>query len=171
MIEKWKSVNGFESLYEVSNMGNVRNLRKGRLMKQHENTVGYLQVILCKNGKPYYKCVHKLVAEAFIDNPRSCNEVNHIDENKQNNNAENLAWCTHRENILHGTCIERAKKTRKENSPAQKVLAIFPDNTTHCYASAKEASEKLGISESGIRSVLCGCRMKYLGTRWFYLNR
>ncbi len=168
MKEEWKPIKDFEN-YEVSNLGRVRNSR-GHIMKLHQNQVGYYQAPMSKNGKAYLKCVHKLVAEAFIENPRGCTEVNHIDETRANNRVDNLEWCTHRENILHGTCIARAVKKRKEKHPARKVLAIFPDNSTRCFASASEASKELGIDEGGIRSVLSGCRQKHLGTRWLYMD-
>ena len=168
MKEMWKPIENFEN-YEVSNLGRVRNSR-GRIMKLHKNQVGYYQVPMSKNGKAYLKCVHKLVAQAFINNPSGYTEVNHIDENKQNNEANNLEWCTHRENILHGTCVQRATETRMKRCPARKVLAIFPDNSTRCFESASAASKELGIEESGIRSVLCGKRQRYLGTRWCYMN-
>lgn len=171
MKEKWKEIIGFEGLYEISNMGRVRNPRTGRILKLNANTVGYLQAPLTKNGKCIPKCVHKLVAEAFIKNPMHYKEVNHLDENKQNNAVNNLKWCTHRENIMYGTCIDRAKKKRKETCPPKKVLAIFQDNSTHCYNSASEASNQLGISVNGIYSVLSGNRFKYQGIRWMYLDK
>lgn len=170
MKELWKSIKEFDGLYEVSNMGQVRNSQKGNLLKPHRNTVGYLQVCLTKDNRSYFRCIHKLVAEAFVDNARHCNEVNHIDENKENNRADNLEWCTHRENIMHGTCVDRAVKTRQANRPPKKVLAIFPDNSTHCYRSVKDASKELGINEKCIRTVLSGNRHKHLGTRWLYLE-
>lgn len=168
MKESWRPIKDFEN-YEISNMGRVRN-KHGRIMKIHTNQTGYRQVPMSKDGKGYLKCVHKLVAEAFIDNPRGCTEVNHIDEDKSNNRADNLEWCTHQENILHGTCIKRAVEKRKERYPARKILAIFPDNSTRCFASASVASKELGIDESGIRTVLSGNRQKYLGTRWLYMK-
>ena len=113
MNEIWKPVVGYEGLYEVSNFGNVRSLarevcyrKNGKTIIRHVesrvlkpgNRHGYKGVGLCKNGKQKCKQVHRLVAEAFIDNPNSKQEVNHIDENTSNNHVNNLEWVTHIEN-------------------------------------------------------------------------
>lgn len=170
MNEIWKKIADFEN-YEVSNLGNVRNAKTGRIMKPHKNTVGYWQTAIHKDGKQHFKCTHKLVAEAFVDNPRHCTEVNHLDEDKNNNRADNLAWCTHKENINHGTCIKRGIEKRKERYPAKKVIAIFPNGATHCYKSASDASKQLGLNEGSIRCVLGGSKRTLNGIRWIYLDQ
>ena len=106
MIEIWKPIVGFEQLYEVSNLGNVRRIfRYGRrwigLCKPKITRDGYYESTLVKDGKP--KCIrtHRLVAQAFCENPENKAEVNHIDGNKLNNHADNLEWCTSSENQKH----------------------------------------------------------------------
>lgn len=100
-------------LYEVSNKGRVRSLRfwsnvhkksyeRIKIMKFGKNALGYCTVILTRNKIKTGKNVHRLVAEAFIDNPNNYNEVNHIDENPSNNCVENLEWCSHKYNINYG---------------------------------------------------------------------
>lgn len=105
--EIWKSIKGFEG-YEVSSIGNVRSYRckvyesiilKQRLVK------GYYSVNLYKKenkNKLYTKKIHRLIAETFIENVDNKPMVNHIDNNKTNNNILNLEWVTARENVYHG---------------------------------------------------------------------
>lgn len=114
--EYWKPVVGYEGLYEVSNWGRVKSIKFGRerILKPGTNNRGYLFVNLCKNGKKKNFRVHRLVAEAFIPNPYNLPEVNHKDENKLNNNAENLEWCDRKFNINYGTGIERRSKTQSK---------------------------------------------------------
>lgn len=96
--EIWKEIQGFEGLYAVSNKGNIKNLKTGRILAGYNNN-GYKQIIL--KGKAYK--VHRLTALAFIPNPNNLPHINHIDEDKTNNNVENLAWCTAAENIRHSS--------------------------------------------------------------------
>lgn len=115
LIEKWKPVNGYEGLYEVSNFGRVRNSAH-KIRKTQINNRGYYNVRLCKNGK-YKTClVHRLVAIAFIPNDDTSLEVNHKDENKQNNMIDNLEWVTRKENMNYGTVQERIHGHKKERS-------------------------------------------------------
>lgn len=110
MAEKWKSIQGYEGQYDVSNLGKVKSVRrkalngngyqkkKDRLLKPHINKGGYATVALCKDGKPKVFLVHRLVAIAFIPNPEGKPIVDHIDTNPLNNAVDNLRWCTQKEN-------------------------------------------------------------------------
>ena len=100
MYVEWKSINGYEGLYEISNTGQVRN-KRGRILVAHKSNNGYLHVSLSKNNIRKTKSIHKLVALHFIENINNLPQINHIDENKANNNVENLQWCTIQENIDH----------------------------------------------------------------------
>ena len=117
MIEKWRDIPEYEGIYQVSNLGNVKVLdrvvnsaikhsdkvkRIGKTLKQY-NKNGYMQVTLTINTKRKYYNVHRLVAQAFIDNPQNLPQVNHKDENKLNNNVNNLEWCTAKYNCNYGS--------------------------------------------------------------------
>ncbi len=95
--EKWKSVDGFAN-YEISNCGRVRNATTERMLKTTTNAGDYQVINLTKNGKPKLHYVHRLVAEAFVDNPEGKRCVDHIDSKRRNNNWENLRYATHTEN-------------------------------------------------------------------------
>lgn len=121
--EIWKCIKGYEGLYQVSNFGRVRSLGRwvkgkngsirfyrGRILKPGTNTFGYLFVNLFKNNKQKTITIHRLVAEAFIPNTDNLPMINHKDENKQNNNVNNLEWCTSSYNNNYGTRTERCSK-------------------------------------------------------------
>ena len=97
--EKWKDVQGYEGLYQISNLGRVK--RNGTILHQSLNTYGYCQVSLCNNGDIKNHLVHRLVANEFLPNPERHPQVNHIDGNKKNNAVTNLEWCTQAENNNH----------------------------------------------------------------------
>ena len=114
-MEEWKEIPGYEGLYEVSNKGNVRNVRRNKLLRLSKTNNRYIRVSLCKNGIKTGLTVHRLVAEAFIENPDNLPEVNHKDEDKTNNRVENLEWCDHKYNMNYGTRNIRAKETAIKN--------------------------------------------------------
>lgn len=103
MEEIWKDIKGFEDIYQVSNYGNIKNLKynTGSIRKSYLDRDGYPNIFLQVKNTRYRKFVHRLVAEAFIDNPHNLPCVNHKDGNKTNNNVENLEWVTHKENTIH----------------------------------------------------------------------
>ena len=122
-VEVWKDIRGYENLYITSNLGRARSLDrwvkgpngslrccKGRILKPVKNNRGYLQVGLCKNGKQKFHLVHRLVAEAFLPNPNDLPQINHKDENPQNNNVDNLEWCSAQYNTNYGTRTEKCSK-------------------------------------------------------------
>lgn len=110
MIEIWKDVVGYEGIYQVSNLGNVKSLigyngkkyiSREKLLSKTLSTAGYYKVELFNKKERKSFRVHRLVAIAFIENPLNKEQVNHIDGNKLNNNVENLEWNTPKENVRH----------------------------------------------------------------------
>lgn len=101
--EIWKEIQGYEGLYAVSSKGRVKNIKTGKVLKNRINPHGYAIVALYKgNGtKPKAVMVHRLVAQAFIPNPENLPQINHIDEDKRNNNVINLEWVSASQNQRH----------------------------------------------------------------------
>ena len=117
-MEIFKTIEDFEN-YEVSNYGNVRNIKKNKFMSIYPKDSGYLVVKLSSNGKAKECRVHRLVAKAFIDNPHNYDCVNHKDENKTNNRSENLEWCDHLYNNTYGNRIDKQSQSLKEYHKAK----------------------------------------------------
>ncbi len=93
-----EDIEGYETLYAVSDCGKVFSYKRGRYLKPGVNGSGYLTVTFFKNGKPKTKYVHRLVVETFLEPDTLRKEVDHIDGNTINNNISNLRWVTRSEN-------------------------------------------------------------------------
>lgn len=113
MKEIWKDIKGYEGIYKISNIGRVKNKLTEEIKKQSDNGNGYKNVNLWKQnkGKTFY--IHRLVAEAFIENTLNKTEVHHIDSDRSNNTVENLAWVTTKENNNLGKRIERLTNNKR----------------------------------------------------------
>ena len=188
MREEWKDVKSYEGYYMVSNLGNVKSLNykhtgKEKILKPSKNRCGYLKVGLCKDGKRKNYYVHRLVAAVFCANPLNYNVVNHKDENKLNNNANNLEWCTQKYNSNYGTGTEkiaeklRGRKRLKESveKGAEKVSKpVYSVNKESglimWWQSIIEASRQLGISNCNICACLKGRLKSCGGHYWFYAD-
>lgn len=107
-------------MYQVSNLGRVKSLNYKRTKKEGilkagiQRRTGYLSVTLLKEGVQKTRPIHRLVAEAFIPKIEGKNEINHIDENKENNSVLNLQWCNHKENSNYGTRSRRLSEAIKK---------------------------------------------------------
>ena len=165
--EIWKDIEGYEELYKVSNFGNVKSLNyrhtgKEKTLKVGKHRDDYLYVNLYKDGKMKSHSVHRLVAIAFIPNPYGLPEVNHIDEDKENNKASNLEWCTSKYNSNYGT------RTQKISKP---VIAIHKINGLILeFPSAHEAERQLGINHRHICACCKGKLNSCGGFYWMYKN-
>jgi hypothetical protein len=197
MEEVWKAVVGYEGLYQVSNLGNVRSLghdawHKGRTLKQVFDGKGnYLFVGLHKDGKTKQRNVHRLVAEAFIPNPTKLPCVNHINEVKTDNRAENLEWCTIEYNSNYGSAKKNMIESRRKNNDQEEInkkikeskkrngsfscekpVAQYTTDGTlvATYESATDAERKTGISRGGIQRCCIGKYSQAKGFIWRYIE-
>lgn len=127
-IEQWKDIEGYEGLYQVSNLGNVKSLNrtsikegrdyrvKEKILKTFLCSSGYPTVVLSNNGKKETLMVHRLVALHFIPNPHKYEQINHKDENKNNNNVDNLEWCTQDYNLHYGNRGKKISEARRRKN-------------------------------------------------------
>lgn len=180
MEEIWKDIEGYEGIYQVSNLGRVKGLErydsnghllKEKILKTSINRDGYEKVSIQKNAKKKTYKIHRLVAIAFIPNVENKKEVNHIDGNKLNNRVNNLEWCTKEENERHArnnNLIPVTDKIRKQASinGKKRRKSVEQYNTKGSllkrYISVSEASRETGVSISGI-SNCCTKKSKIAG--------
>jgi hypothetical protein len=116
-IEIWKDVIGYEGLYQVSNLGNVKRISSFRGVNKKylngynlipiDNGKGYLRIKLTKNNKSKRIMLHRIIAEAFIENKHNKPFINHINSDRKDNSIENLEWCTQSENVKHAVKVGR----------------------------------------------------------------
>lgn len=160
-MEIWKPIEGFEGC-EVSNLGNVRN-KNGKHFKQFLNSKGYYRVSL---GTNRLHLVHRLVAKAFVENPKEYPVVNHKDEDKTNNCASNLEWCTYKYNINYGTTPKRCSEKLKRKP----VVQILPTGERVYWESLRAIERELGFAHNNISKACRGRYKKAYGCKWEYLE-
>ena len=161
-LEVWKSIEGYTGLYEISNRGRVCALQKckrgkhgsvhttkTKVLKGYVNKMGYQKVILTKDGERKDFLIHRLVAMAFIPNPFNFPYINHKDENKINNVANNLEWCDTNYNLNYGT-----RNQRISNSKYRPVVLIDKDGREMIFTSTKEASGYLNTTNDTIYNAI-----------------
>ena len=184
-MEIWKDIEGYESYYKVRNLGNVRSndrkttcyrygkkmvrTLKGQLVRPQPRRHGYLGVWLYKDcgGKQY--SVHRLVAEAFCEKHEGCNEVNHKNEIKTDNRAENLEWCDRKYNVNFGTAPQ--KRIRHNKGTSRRVRQYdMNGNFIKEFPSMKEAQRQTGIFNSSICFAIKGRYSHAGGYKWEYAD-
>lgn len=166
-MEEYKKINGFDG-YMVSNFGNVKSLerdviRKSKFGKEYVyhlnekilskkiDSDGYELVNLYRNGKSETLKVHRLVAEAFVDNPNSFPIINHKDCDRKNNMADNLEWCNYSYNNSYGDA--GYKRALKKGKP---LIAYKDGIEIGRFISSYEAAKTLNCSDGNIRNMLRG---------------
>ena len=179
--EEWEYVDGFGKRYMISNFGRVLSTEKfvnnhtgkihkpNRILSQHSDSKGYKRTYLdMGDGKTRFIPVHRLVAIAFVPNPLSKPQVNHIDGNKWNNNLSNLEWTTCKENIHHAKANNlRAKQYGEHNSSSKltekDVLKIIELLQTQQYT-GRQISKMFDVTDDYANAI----RRK---ERWTYLTK
>lgn len=175
MAENWVQIEGFEGFYEVSDLGNVRSVervvdrprfgkiekvfRKSIPVKQRVNYKGYCDVILQRDGTRKTILVHRLVAKMFCEQ-NGGDQVNHINSVRNDNRAENLEWCTCKENVAHAVENHPNKWGKKA------VCAVKDGKVEFTFDSAREAGRN-GFHSGNISSALCGRLKTTGGYEWF----
>lgn len=164
--EVWKSIKGYEGIYEVSNFGNVKSLSRKHHPKESimtpNNVKGYAQINLVKNHKRKMCYIHRLVANAFIKNLKNKKEVNHKDGKKMNNCVENLEWNTSLENARHS-------KANNLNDFNRKKINQKKDGKVVCtFESAMAAARSCNGFHANIVAVCRGKRKTASGFSWSY---
>ena len=184
--EVWKDIVGYEGLYQVSNLGRVKSLKRkvyagrNRMRWQYErilsnnktNGNGYIVVSLNKESKSKNKYVHRLVAEAFLENPNNYKYINHKDQNTFNNNVNNLEFCTAQYNSTYRDAhIKRGLKFRNNLVNSKKVYQLDEnENIIKEFPSMAEASRELGTNHTSIYACLNGKQKHAFGYKWKYAD-
>ncbi len=187
-MEIWKDIKGYEGLYQASNLGNIKSLdhirkkgkkenqiciSKGKILKQaKQKESGYMFVVLSKNGKTKGFRVHRLIAETFLDNFNNYKCVNHKDENKENNNANNLEWCSYLYNNNYGTKKDRLKISQQKRA-GRKVNQYDLNNNFikewNCFMDIERYLKKKGAN--AVINACCRGKLKTAyGFRWEYAD-
>ena len=174
MEEIWKDIKEYEGLYQVSNLGNIKSLRKLRngtnvilkekLLKPGRLKYGHLSVVLTKNRITKTFRVHRLVAEAFIPNPNNYPVINHKDENPSNNAITNLEWCTIKYNTNYGTAIQRRTESKSIPINQYDLQGTFIKR----WKSAKEIEDTLNYAHGSICKCCRNKLKKFKGFIWRY---
>ena len=178
--EIWKDIKGYEGLYQVSNMGRVKSLGRTvsikngfkravreRILRPCTDGSGYLVVNFYNgSGKMKKFSVHRLVCETFHENIKNKPCVNHIDENKTNNTASNLEWCTIAENNNHGT--RNARMAKAKSKPVGQYTR--DGKLIKVWQSAHEVERKLGFDQRFICKVALGKKKTAYGFVWKYID-
>lgn len=154
---KWVKINDF---LEVSNFGEVKS--HGKIIKGEITSGGYCRVHISHKGVQYKFLVHRLVAEAFILNPKRLPEVNHIDGNKQNNSVDNLEWCTRSQNTSHafktglrnynGCKNPHSKLTQSDVETIRRIYV----RGKHCENNSYGLAKRYNVSPKTIQNVVNG---------------
>lgn len=166
MYEEWRDIQGYEGLYQISNYGRVKSLRrkaynhftKERIMTPVITKKGYYQVRLHNGTNSQGFKIHRLVAKAFIPNSYNVSQVNHIDGNKQNNCVNNLEWVTPKQNMQHAASNGLLRDVSGNNNPNCKPIKQYDLNGNFIkrWNSMRDIYEVLGIDRHSIRNCCVG---------------
>lgn len=145
-----KAIKNYENLYSVTTDGRIYSHISNRFLKNQLSKNGYEVVSLVSSGFKTTCYVHRLVAEAYINNPQQLPVVNHVDGNKRNNKLSNLEWCTYSDNIIHAYDNELRDSNRKYSDEfCSKIYTYLIDGWRQ-----KDVAEAMGVSVGVIKSIL-----------------
>lgn len=186
-IEVWRDIEGYEGYYQVSNFGRVRSVERviylhdresgrirqpktihGKILTNQLNRYGYLRVNMQKHPQRKAHFVHRLVAKEFVPGYCEGMQVNHKDENKQNNHADNLEWVTGKENINYGTAIARITASQPARRPI--IQMSMDGKIIRKFDSARKASFITGIDSRNITRACKGEFKQAHGYRWKFAD-
>ena len=164
--EQWKKVKGIDN-YSISNFGRLRNDKIGIEKSTRLTKTGYVIATLKQDGVKYTRYIHRLVADAFVENPENLSVVNHIDENKQNNRFDNLEWCTIEYNNKYGTRIEKMTNTKTERYGTRVAMTdIATGELIRIFPSLTKAAEYSGVTKQAIKYAVSNPNHTSGGYRW-----
>jgi len=172
----WKNIDGYDGTYQVSDDGQVRNVKTGLTLKQQKTKFGYLAVKLFSHNKGKEYKVHRLVATAFIENPHNKPQVNHIDCDRTNNDVTNLEWVTNKENSQWSIRLGRRVMTEKWRENIIRTRKRKPVRGINLatgevvlFNGVRETS-KIGIDPSGVINCCKGRSDNVGGYTWEYIE-
>ena len=167
----WKDIKNYEGLYKVNENGDILSVKYNKIIRKDITNSGYYSVKLFKDGKGHHKNVHRIVAEAFIDNEKGLPEVNHKDENKLNNSVSNLEWCTRIYNERYKSKKEREAftKSNKYNVYDESNKLIISKGTFKTlYQTLKHSAKNLNSFRSNLNLCARGKLRRAYGYRIEY---
>lgn len=137
--------------YSVFSNGDIVNNKTGKVLKPLDNGNGYKYVSLYKNKRAFRFYIHRIVATHFLDNPNGLKYVNHKDENKTNNSADNLEWCTAEYNANYGT-----KSLRQAQSRGNSIKAFKDGVFVGVFYSERQCAKELNIQQASLNRAIRG---------------
>lgn len=185
-MEIWKDIPNYNGIYQVSNYGgikrlNYRNSGNEKIITPKYTKQGYVFVALWKNGKYKNYYVHRLVGQAFLENPFGFPEINHRDENPSNNNINNLEWCSSSYNTRYSRKKhpERYVTTYKgKRTSRQTKYSLFEvnqkdknGNIIKTWNNISEIVRELGYNNSSITGCCLGKRNFAYGYKWEFADK
>lgn len=168
-MEIYVNISGFPN-YQVSNYGNIKNVKTNKVLRPGDNGKGYLYVNLRNKEKQERFYVHRLVASEFLPNLKNYPQINHKDENKANNNLDNLEWCTSKYNNNYGTGNARRKASNILSANRTGGISVQCVETGTTYYSIREAARTVHRANNNIMSVLDNPDRTCAGFHWITIK-
>lgn len=171
--EIWRDIEGFDGMYQVSNLGRVKSLyrttkeitEEGRILKASIGKRGYWYVALFKDGKNHTKTVHRLMANAFMPNPDNLPNINHISGIRSDNRLENFEWCTQKQNMHHAFRTGLVNNTGEMNGMSlltEGDVVQIKHTLKNGYFNLQDIADEYNISLTAIYDIKAGRTWKHV---------